>query len=239
MEPARVVRSEFCGWNCMVCPLCRRLAGGTRTARFRQRRARERPLMRIRSGIAAALTAICVTIAPAPSVQAAEPAVGRSDSVENEATRLCLCSDTDGHVHTAECRWNSPYRQGVPEVTTPWGTSRNVGYSRKARSDTGTPPRLGRPGHGGPPVPGRSVLPQLAHLSPSPRTTDVPARHHMRKYHRAKRHWAPRSSRWAGQACQVARSRPIGSQRVPSTVLGGVSCRSEGAGLTAEPTCRT
>ncbi|GAA3386248.1 hypothetical protein [Streptomyces racemochromogenes] len=78
--------------------------------------------MRIRSGIAAALTAICAILAPAPSAQATEPDLGPADSVVNEATRLCPGSDTDGNVHTVECRWNSPYRQGVSEAVTAGGT---------------------------------------------------------------------------------------------------------------------
>lgn len=216
--------------------------------------------MRIRSGIAAALTAICASIAPAPWAPAAEPDFGRSDSVVSEATRLCLGSDTDGKVHTVECRWNSPYRQGVPEAMTAWGTIgvlnvqtdgcrlqdfetsvhttsclptqygatewlRGIGYSRKAWTDAGTTPRIrchgqgvSTAGHRGLPVPGQSVPPQLSHLSPSPRTTDVPARPHVCKGYRSMRPWAPRSS-W--QAWQSACPRLIGSERVPSTVLGG------------------
>ncbi|RPF43546.1 hypothetical protein EDD96_0029 [Streptomyces sp. Ag109_G2-6] len=143
--PAKVVRSEFCGWNCMVCARCRRLAKAHAQHGSGIRRARESPLMRIRSGIAAALTAICVSIAPAPSAQAAEPDFGWSDSTALEQSVPARGAGGDDHMgqdRTSQRPDGSVPAQGLgdggshcPLSPTQYGAMdwpRGIGYSRTA-----------------------------------------------------------------------------------------------------------
>ncbi|MFF5393070.1 ricin-type beta-trefoil lectin domain protein [Streptomyces sp. NPDC013012] len=78
--------------------------------------------MRVRSGIVAALAAVCASIALAPPAQAAEPIFGHANVLVNEQTGRCLDSDTAGNVYTKECRWANPYQQWVPSI--PSGSGR-------------------------------------------------------------------------------------------------------------------